>query len=83
METNRKDIRAAFKSIGYSVSFQRNPFNPDICNLGFKTPDMLKPIVCNSSNCFSSETFEKHRLAFDLATSYKGQYLVDTEQKIV
>jgi hypothetical protein len=83
MNTTRKDIRNAFKVIGYTVSFKRNTFNDSLCNLAFKSPEMLKPIVVAPANCYSVETIEKHKKAFDLANSYNGDYLTDTEQKIV
>lgn len=83
MNTTRKDVRSAFKAIGYSVSFKRNPFNDGLCNLAFKDGEMLKPVVVASANCFTVETVTKHKKAFDLANSYKGDYLTDTEQKIV
>ena len=80
---NRSDVRKAFKNIGYAVTFKRNPFNDNLCNIGFKDENMLKPIIVSSANCYSAETFEKHRQAFDLANSLKGVELEDTEQKIV
>lgn len=83
MNTTRKDIRSAFKAIGYSVSFKRNPFNDGLCNLAFKDAGLLKPVVVASANCFGTDTLTKHKKAFDLAISYKGDYLTDTEQKIV
>lgn len=83
MQTTRTEIRKAFKEIGYSVSFKRNPFKDSICNIAFKTHDMLKPIVVNASTCYSAETFETHKEAFALANSYKGFTMTDTEQKIV
>ena len=83
MQTTRKEIRKAFKEIGYSVSFKRNPFNDAICNIAFKNSEMLKPIVVASANCYSSETFHKHNVAFALANSFKGYKMTDTEQQIV
>lgn len=81
--TTRNDVRKAFKEIGYKVSFKRNPFNDTLCNLGFQSADMLKPIVVAASNCYSVETYSIHEQAFALACSYKGTKLTDTDQKIV
>lgn len=83
METTRKIVREVFKKIGYKVSFPRNPFNDSLCNIAFKTGDMLKPIVVAAANCQTPETYEKHRKAFELALSFKGFQLTDTDQKIV
>ena len=84
--TNRKDIRKAFKTIGYKVSFKSNPFNRNLCNIAF-LPMILdnpaqKPIIISSANCYSKELIGKHKTAFDLANKYKGCLLEDTEQKI-
>lgn len=83
MNTTRNEVRKAFKAIGYNVSFKRNPFNDSICNVAFKDASILKPIVVASANCFSPETYEKHKPAFLLANSFKGYTLTDTDQKIV
>lgn len=79
----RSDIRKAFKAIGYTVSFPRNKFNHALCNIAFKNGDCLHPIVVASGNCYSPETYAAHRQAFDLALTFKGEWLEDTEQKIV
>jgi len=78
--TTRKEVRQAFKSAGYSVSFKRNPFNSDICSLAWRNPDMLRPV---DGNVFSAEFYSQHKIAFDLANSFKQVYLTDTDQKIV
>ncbi len=80
---DRKTIRKAFKDIGYKVSFQRNPFNCDICNIAFKTDEMLKPVVVSLANVYGAEFYAAHKTAFDLAGKFKGEYLEDTDQKIV
>ena len=79
---DRKTIRKAFKDIGYSVSFKRNPFNADLCNLAFKTAEMVNPLVASSSNVCSFDTYDKHKPAFNLALSFRGEFLEDTDQKI-
>lgn len=82
MIMDRKTIRKAFKDIGYSVSFKRNPFNANLCNLAFKTADMVKPHVTASSNVYSADSYNKHKSAFDLVNKFRGEFLEDTDQKI-
>ena len=83
MQTTRTEVRKAFKAIGYSVSFKRNPFKDTVCNIAFKTAEMINPIVANGSTCYSAETFESHKKAFALANDFKGFVMTDTDQKIV
>ena len=83
MITTRKVIRQAFKAIGYTVSFKRNPFKGTLCNIAFKNAAMYSPIVVSAANVYSAETYTEHRAAFELATSFKGATLSDTEQKVV
>ncbi len=80
---DRKTIRKAFKDIGYKVSFQINPFNCDICNIAFKNDEMLKPAVVSSGSVYGAEFYTAHKPAFDLAGKFKGEFMEDTDQKIV
>ena len=83
-DMTRNEIRQAFKAIGYKVSFVRNPFfNGDLCNIAFQGPDMLKPCIVSASGAYGVEFHQKHTKAFELALSFKGCILSDTEQKIV
>lgn len=79
---DRLTVRKAFKAIGYSVSFRRNPCNDRLCNLAFKNGEMIKPVVISSSNVYSADFRKAHAEAFDLAVSFTGKFLEDTEQKI-
>ena len=81
--TERKVIRQEFKKIGYKVSFQRNSFNDNLVHLAFKDDSMLKPEKVLRGNCYSPEFYNAHKAAFELAGSFMGFYLTDTEQKIV
>lgn len=83
MNTTRNDVRSAFKAIGYTVTFKRNPHNDNLCNLAFKRGDLARPIVVASANCYSVETMTDHKKAFELANSFVGDILTDTDQKIV
>lgn len=79
---DRKTIRKAFKDIGYTVSFKRNPFNANLCNLAFKTAEMVNPLVVSSAKVYSVDTYNKHKAAFDMANKFCGEFLDDTDQKI-
>lgn len=81
--TTRKDVRTAFKAIGYRVSFKRNPFKDNLCTIAFMSGDMLKPCEVSSSSVYGAEFRLQHAAAFAIADSYRGQFLEDTEQKIV
>lgn len=81
--TTRNDIRKAFAAIGYRVSFKRNPFKDTLCSIAFQSSDMLKPCEVSSSSVYGAEFRQQHDAAFALANSYRGQYLEDTDQKIV
>lgn len=79
---DRKTIRKAFKDIGYTVSFKRNPFNANLCNLAFKNDEMLKPVAVTSSSVYGADFRQTHAAAFDLANKFRGEFLEDTDQKI-
>lgn len=79
----RSEVRQAFKAIGYAVSFRRNVTTDTLANLAFKSPDMLKPYVVQAANAISPEFYNQHKSAFELAVSFRGAFLADTEQKIV
>ena len=83
--TTRNDIRKAFKAIGYKAGFKRNPMNDNICNVTFQDTEgtLIKPVIVSQSNIVSKEFYDKHKPAFDLAVSFSGVFLEDTEQKIV
>lgn len=81
--TTRNDIRAAFRSIGYRISFRRNPLKDTLCTIAFQSPDMLKPCEVSSSSVYGAEFYQQHAAAFILAGIYRGQFLEDTDQKII
>ena len=81
--TTRTEVRKIFKSLGYKVSFVRNPFNSSLCNIAFKNEAMLKPCVVSASNCYPSDFRENHKDVFEESLNLKGFYLSDTDQKIV
>lgn len=81
--TTRSDVRKAFKAIGYRVSFKRNPFKDTLCTIAFQSPDMLKPCEVSSCAVYSTEFSLQHDAAFTLTNHFRGQFLDDTEQKIV
>ena len=81
--TTRSDIRKAFKAIGYRVSFKRNPIQDTLCTISFQSPDMLKPCEVSSCAVYSAEFRLQHDMAFALSNNFRGQYLADTDQKIV
>lgn len=82
-QTTRKQIREAFKTAGYSVSFQRHPFNDGLCYIAFKNAEMIKPRRVADGEIYSQETYDKHKQAFQTANIFRGLYLTDTEQKIL
>jgi hypothetical protein len=81
--TTRKEVRAAFKAIGYKVAFKRHPLIQDATNLGFIFPE--NGFCTIGANIFSGETYEKHRAAFELLCSFAdGQHFLEcTEQRIL
>lgn len=81
--TTRSDVRKAFKAIGYRVSFKRNPFKDTLCTIAFQSPNMLKPCEVSSSSVYGADFYQQHENAFRLAGIYRGQFLEDTEQKII
>lgn len=78
---NRSHVRSAFKSAGYRVYFETNPFNDGLVSLSFTDETPMR------RHSFSSaapvEFYEKHKKAFDVYRSVAGKWLDDTEQKIV
>ena len=79
----RTDIRRAFKAIGYRASFKRNPFNDALCTISFQSHGMLKPCEVSTCAVYSVEFRSQHDMAFALINNFRGQYLDDTEQKII
>mgnify|MGYP003384678586 CR=1 FL=1 len=81
MDITRKEIRAAFKAVGYRASFKTNPLTDKIVSLAFHGKSILKPD--HGANCYHADFIAENKQAFDLKAKYLGSYLVDTEQKIV
>lgn len=80
MKTTRNEVRKAFKSIGYRVSFVRNPLNDSIVRLSF-SDDGLDFI--STGDCIDADSYEKNRQAYELAVKFEGSCLTDTDQKVV
>jgi hypothetical protein len=75
----KKQIRAAFKRIGYKCNFSVNPFNGDLVALDFTDPSGR---TTKGSNVFGSDFFSTNKPAFELLALYRGGFLTDSDQRI-
>lgn len=80
MKTTRNEIRKAFKSVGYRVSFVRNPLNDAIVRLSFGDDGLH---FISTGDCVGADFYSKHHQAYELAVKFKGFFLTDTDQRIV